>query len=1004
MRSQPRLADSGVQFGILGALLIEADGHEVELGSSKQRLLMGALLIDSGEVVSTGRLAEILWGDDLPENAGRAIRTYVSRLRRALFEAGGAEARAMLATRPTGYALTVHPDRVDARRFEGLVQAARIATSPEVVADLVFDALALWRGEAFAEFDHDRATTESERLGELRRVAIELRADALLRLGRFQDVVAELEVAVVHSPLRERLHAQLMVALYRCSRQTEALAVYRNLRRELVSEFGVEPSAALRRIENAILQQVDDLPWPAPPIDAVTKAEAEIPRRSGTVAPSWPVELTSFVGRTADLSAVVTAMRAKRVVVLTGIGGVGKTRLALRAARELAPDYVDGVVVCDLVSAEHPDAVVDVVATMLEILPGSGGGSQNGVVEALHGQRMLLVLDNCEHVVAAVSDLVERVCRRCPHVGVLATSRRALHVSGQQVWPVAPFAVGEEYDDAAVELFRDRAVSADPAFEMTDPDRGLVLEICRRLDGLALAIELAAAQMRSMNLADIAARLDDRLDLFAKETILGSARHRSLRAVLEWSYGLLSDESRMLVDRLATFVGGFGLDDAVAVGAGDGVSPRTLPNRLIELVDHSLVEVDHSDRHARYRLLESVRALGEEHLDELDELHRWRRRHAEHFTALAEAAAHGLRGPDEARWVRTIDAEFANFRAAHSWACADGQSDLALRLPAALYDYAYYRLHDEVHAWALRAVELPDIEHHAHFPAAAVAAAVGRMQRGDLERARHDVEQVLTMAADEQVRLRAVQLLAEIALYEGRLEAADRHGRELVELARAVGDADYDEALGYLYRVHAAAYGARRDDARALLRRGQLGVDRTGAPALRAGYLYLEGEIQLDHDPGVARAALRRAIDIADATRNRFIGGIARVSIAALEARHGAPVDALAAFHDVVDHWRRCGDWVHMWTTLRNLVALFERVGASESAVVLLGALRTATTGAEAFGADATRLEHTDAVLRAVLGGAEFAALEASGRAMSDAQAVTFALDEVDRVLTEIGS
>ncbi len=286
-------------------------------------------------------------------------------------------------------------------------------------------------------------------------------------------------------------------------------------------------------------------------------------------------------------------------------------------------------------------------------------------------------------------------------------ARDQSHSTGEQTWAVRPLQVGDGLEGTAVALFRDRATAADPSFVWSDTDRQAVGEICQRLDGLPLAVELAAARVRSMNPADIAARLDHRFDLLTGAPRIVAERHRSLQAVVDWSYAHLAEETRRLFDRLAVFAGGFGMDAVEQVCGGDGLRAREVAGRLAELVDHSLVAVDHSGSHARYHLLETLRAYGTARLEERGELPAWRRRHAEHFTAVAEDAAAGLQGPEEPRWVRTVDTEFANLRAAQAWAHANGQVDLALRLPAGLRIYAYYRLHDEVYDWALRALDMP---------------------------------------------------------------------------------------------------------------------------------------------------------------------------------------------------------------------------------------------------------------------------------------------------------
>lgn len=529
-------------------------------------------------------------------------------------------------------------------------------------------------------------------------------------------------------------------------------------------------------------------------------------------------------------------------------------------------------------------------------------------------------------------------------------------------------------------------------------ERDAVLEVCRRLDGLPLAIELAAARTRSMAPADIVERLDHRFDLLTTSSSTASPRHRSLSATVDWSYELLPVATRRLFDRLAVFAGGFSLAAAARVCAGDGVPREAVAALVGDLVDHSLVTVDRSGEHARYRLLETLRAYGEAHLRQRRELPSWRRRHAEYCLFLAAQAADGLHEADEAQWVHLVDTELGELRAAHDRACAAEQLGVALRLPALLCDYAYYRLRDEVYGWAERAVELPGASDHPAHPAGLLTAAVGRMQRGELDRALEAAAQVLAATSEERLVLRATQLLAEVALYQGRLDDADRCGEELVERAGPAAD-PYFAALGHLYRVHAAAYRGRPAEARAHLDAGWLVVARAGTPSLRAGFSYLEGEARLDAAPQVALAAFHQAIEAARPVRNRFLSGVARVAVASLLARHGRPAEALTAFREIIDHWRTCGDWVHLWTTLRNLLVLFERAGADRAAAIIHGAVQTASTGAQAFGADAERMQSAATALRQTLGDEEFAAADTRGRCMSDEQVVAFALGEIDRLL-----
>ncbi|MGY2082475.1 AfsR/SARP family transcriptional regulator [Blastococcus sp. SYSU DS0539] len=999
MDAQPHPGGPALRFGILGPLRVDVGGAEVPIGSPKQRVALSALLVEPGAVVSSERLAEILWGDDQPDDPAGAIHTHVSRLRAVLERRAGAQVHDVLVTRPGGYQLVAPADHIDAGRFERLVEEARAASAPQARVEFTGRALRLWRGPPLPECDHAEALAAAARLEELRAAGLELRIDALLRLGRHHQAVAELEVPVARSPLRERVRGQQIVALYRSARQADALAAYRDLRDTLVDELGVEPSAALRELERAVLRQAEPLPWPAPPVEegAAAGPPADVRRAPGHTTAGFPEELTSFVGRQSELQGVAAAVGPNRLVVLTGPGGVGKSRLAGRVARELAEGYADGVVWCDLVSVVDPTAVPDAVATALGVLP-SERGSTGTLLELLHGRRLLLVLDNCEHVLRGASDLVHRIVAWCPGVDVLGTSRQPLDVPGQQVWPVAPLEVVDG-DGSAVELFFDRA-TAGAGVAWTDADREAAGEVCRRLDGLPLAIELAAARTRAMTPGDVLDGLDHRFDLLTGDSVTTPPRHRSLQAALAWSYELLPVPTRQLFDRLAVFAGGFSLDAAARVCTGDDVPAGAVAGRLAELVDHSLVTVDRSGRHARYRLLESLRDYGEAHLGERGELPGRRRRHAEHCMALAARAAEGLRGPDEADWVHLIDVEFADLRAAQARAWASGQVDVALGIPGLLADYAYYRLRDEVYGWAQRALELPGASDHPGRPAALLTAAIGRMQRGELDRALDDGLQVLAATADERLILRVTQLFAEIALYQGRLDDAERRGRELLDRARSAAD-PYAEALGSLYRVHAAAYGGRPDDARAHLDVGWRAVGRAGSLSLRAAFSYLEGEIRLDAAPEVALAALHQAIDTTRAVGNRFLAGVARVAVASLQARHGEPREALRAFREIIDHWRACGDWVHLWTTLHNLLVLFERVGADQAAAVLHGAVATAATGAPPFGTDAERLETAAAALRRSLGSDAFAAADTRGRCMSDEAAVAFAREEIERLLAE---
>lgn len=986
-----------ITFGLLGPLRVTVAGADAPVASARQRTLLAALLVAGGSVVSADRLVDAVWGPAPPKDPDQALQTQVSRLRAVLERAGGAQARALLATRPPGYALLAATDQVDARRFERLSDQATAGGSPAQVVELADRALALWRGPPLEEFEHHFARVEAARLDELRLGLLETRAEALLALGRAGQVVADLEPLVAAHPLREQLHGWLMLGLYRCGRQAAALQVYRRLRDRLVDELGVEPSPGLRRLEQDILQQHDGITGPAP------RAAAPDTAATGATVVALPVEVTSFVGRAGEVGRVRAALHGARLVTLTGPGGVGKTRLALRVAHEAAAGFEDGARLCDLAAVEDAGAVPAVVAATLGMRPRGEVEVEDALVDHLRGLELLLLLDNCEHVLPGACRLVERIVRTCPDVRVLTTSRQPLGVPGEQVWPVAPLPTTAE-DGAhasAVELFVDRATAADPGWTLDD-DVESVAEICRTLDGLPLAIELAAARVRSMAPADIAARLDRRFELLTSDAPTAAPRHRSLQAVVEVSYGLLSPGAQRLFDRLGVFVGGFTLDAAEQACAGDRLAAGEVAVRLGELVEHSLVLVERRGSHARYRLLETLRAYAEARLVERDELSTWKRRHAMHYLALSEGVAAGVVGPEEGKWVAACDAEFANLRAAHRWAVGAAEISVALRLPAALHVYAYYRLRDEVFRWADEACALPDAPRDVSYALALATVAAGCVQRGELDRAAECTDEALLAATPGVVlaRLRVLEVRCNVALYRGLLDDVDRLAQQMVAAARA-HDSPFEEAIGHLQAVFGATYAGRTGYAIDRFEQGRRVVRATANPTLRAGYGVLEGEVWLAIDPERAQAALAEAVEVARSVGNGFVEGVARVAMASLQSRRGQAAAALMTFADTVLHWRRHGDWVHQWTTLRNLVVLLSRLGAHEPAAVLHAAITSADSGAAAFGSDAQRMAAAAAAAKESLGAAAYAGAVARGHAMDDHRTVAYALAVIERVRTQ---
>ena len=956
---------------MLGPVEVGDGGQAMTPTRAKERCLLALLLARGNQVISSERMAEALWpGQDHPEDAVRSVQTHLSRLRSAL---GPASER--LLTRPGGYLLRVDRDELDARRFERLLDQARglAAEEPDKLA-LLDQALALWRGPPYGEFrDEEFAVGDAVRLEELRLVAIEERTDALLALGHHEEVVGELEALCGQHPLRERLRAQLMVALHRSGRQPEALRAFEAYRRVLAEELGLDPSPELRDLEARVLRHDPAL----------------APRRASPAlaTPAQPVvpPVTSFVGREAEVTEVVRRLGAARLLTLTGPGGVGKTRLALQVAAAVAELFPDGVVLCELAAVAHTDVVAPAVATALGIQPRPDRSVAAGVADVLRTRRMLLVVDNCEHVVDAAASFVSTLVGSCPLVTVLATSREPLAVEGEQVWPLAPL-----HPEAAVELFCDRARAVRPGLDCDGQARAHVVEICRRLDGLPLAIELAAAQAVGMNPGDLVDRLDDRFRLLDRGPRSAPDRHRSLRAVVDWSYGRLGRSHRFLFDRLSVFAGTFTLGAAEEVCSGEGVDRAEIPELLADLVRVSLVTLTGSTDRARYRLLETLRSYGRERLEREGAARHWQERHAAYHVELAYRADEGLRGPEEGRWMQRLDAEIDELRAAHRWTVGHGDAERALALSAALHGYAYRSFRPELFAWAERAARLPGAAGHRLVSVALGSAATGAWGRGQLAAARRLAEEAVRAADGAPEGHLGFQGLAAVALFRGELADAWTHYRRAAELADACGDR-YLAIGNSITAILALAYGGRTAEAIEQAEAALAAARALDCPSAAAWGLYTLGEVLLDHDPPRALALLDESRELAAGVGSTFLAGVAGTSATTLRARHDDPEKALLRFPDLIDLWERAGNWTQQWTMLRSLVTTLARLGRDEPAAVLYGALKASQTAAPLFGADTARLAEAVERIEERAGRRQLAAWVERGRRLCDDEVLAFA-------------
>ncbi|WP_433309795.1 BTAD domain-containing putative transcriptional regulator [Micromonospora sp. CA-269861] len=694
-----------MRFGMLGPLEVwTAGGKPVRIPELKVRALLADLLVHDGRPVAAHRLIDDLWGDRLPANPASVLRSKMSQLRRALDDAEPG-ARDLVTHSPAGYALTVGDDAVDVGLFTELVGRARRAVHPRDRMALLTDALALWRGPALADFPDEAFVRPAVmRWSEARLIAQEEWAETALDLGRHADVLADLGDLVERHPLRERFRAARMRALYRCGRQAEALDEFRVFGESMRDELGLDPGPELVALHRALLRQDPALTGPA-----TTPAPIE-PERGNLPAP-----LTGLIGRDAAVADAARLLDAGRLVTLTGPGGVGKTRLAVAVAARIAPGLPAGVWMVEFTTVPRPagggrapSAVIDAVAGTLGLRDDGRSGSACGVdrlVAALRGRRLLLVLDNCEHVVEDVAELGRELLDACPDLRILATSRESLGVPGEVLVLVPPLAppeagtatVAELRRSSAAELFLARATASEPGFAPDDENAAAVATVCRRLDGIPLALELAATRVRTMGITELAARLDDRFRLLAAHRRGGPAHHATLRTMIDWSWDLIGADERALLRRLSVFTDGCALSSAEEVcadlPAAGGVSRADVAYLLGRLVDCSLVTLVENADGVRYRMLESVGAYCAERLRESGEDEAVRLRHGTCHAGLAEEADQNLRGPVQRRWLRRLDAEQANLRAALAAAIQRGDAVLALRLACACAWYWVLRGH-----------------------------------------------------------------------------------------------------------------------------------------------------------------------------------------------------------------------------------------------------------------------------------------------------------------------
>lgn len=929
-------------FGVLGALEVRHDGVPAPLPGGNRRALLAALLVRANRPVPADVLIEAGWGDSLPADPRAALHTALSRLRAVLGED-------VLRSEPGGYVLGT--EDLDAARFETLCAEA-VEVPPARAAALLDEALGLWRGPAYAEFaDREFAGAEAVRLDELRSSTVEDRAALSLASGRPAEAIPALESLLTEHPLRERACALLMTALYRAGRPADALARYRDHRALLADELGLDPSPALQDLEVRILGH--DLP----------AATSPVPGHRSPAA--WPVAGTAFVGRDDEAARLVDAVERHHLVTITGTGGVGKTRLLAEALPALGDRLGLPATVVEL--AAVPAGRVDTAVAAAVGVTARADTAHDALLEYLGVVATLLVLDNCEHVLDECHTFAAAVRRRCPGVRIVATSRHRLGPGHEQVFPLDPLPAPDPRTapertelTAASRLFADRARRVRPAFALTPDAATTVAQICHRLDGLPLALELAATRAATLGLAPVQERLGSGLDLLDAG---GGGRHGSLRAVIEWSYDLLGPEQRRLLAALSVFTGAFDLDAAEQVA--DRTGTEAVADRLARLVEASLVSTHDVTGHARYRLLEVVRAFAHERLRAAGEEHEARVRHLRWVHRLAAAAADAATGPGGAAALTRLERNRANLTAALQWALRSDGAELAGRVTGSLALCLHWCPDADLYDLMRDVAAAPAVRQSGHAATAIGAAAFAAVEQGDLDVGEDLADQALRHAHDPVDRYLPMLAHGIATLYSGRMDRSRAWWDAIlaIEDLPAAYRADTHATLALL-----AGYRGDLPAAREHATRARTGAEVPGADNTRAFATYATGETLLLTDTAAAVPVLREAAALANRSGAAQVSAVARIALLSALVRLDRHAEALDLATPLLHDELRTGSWPQIWTTIRILAELLVALDRAETAALLLAGTRAAPAAPALKGHDLARYRALDTRIARRLG------------------------------------
>lgn len=971
-----------VGFAVLGTLEATLDGVPVALPVGRRRAVLAALLLHRGHPISVDALIDAAWGESVPVDPLAALYTVVSRVR-ALVGEGALE------TAPGGYLLAVPRGRLDAERFEELRHRAATAEAGQA-SRLLDEALALWRGDAYQEFnDRDFARAEALRLDALRLDTIEDRAAIDLELGFPDAASARLGHLVGEHPFRERAWGLLMTALYRGGRTPEALDAYVAYRTSLAAELGLDPSPYLASLHARILGNTG------------TVATGNAGR---AIRWAMPGQTTSFTGRVEETARLVGLVGAHHLVSVVGPGGVGKTRLVMEALAALGRRTGLAPVVVELASAVPPNPgpeaageqedvagshrSADVVAAVCEALgmephPSRGLAS---IAEALRAAPGLLVLDNCEHVREQVKAVADALARACPDSVLLLTSRARVGASHEQVLELAPLAVpadgaghGEIVTADAVRLFLARADAVQPDLRTEDSTGALLAELVRRLDGLPLAIELAARRAAALGLRELVERLEGGLDLVSAT---GDGRQDSLRRVLDVSWELLRPSGRELLEWLSVFRGEFDLAAAEALRPGPSV---TADLDLAELVESSMLTVIRDGSGTRYRLLETVRTYAAEKLSAAHGRDAAGAAHAQWAAALVGMHADAAAGAGGLGSYAKLERARGEFAAAVRFALDTGRCELAAAITGQLALVPHWRPGPRLWQLCAEVAREPGLRGSTAEPLALAAAAMAAAEQGAQAEARQMATRALELAATTPQKYLAGLTLGIAALYAGELSQAASHFAASQEIP-GLSEGNRVELHASLALVH--CYAGERPAAETSAAAARTAAEGAVPAAVRAFATYASGEALAARDPAAAIAVFREAALKADQIGAQQVGLVARIAWLSALSRSGEYRRALAMAKPLLEGQLKAGNWPQLWTTLRTLAGAYAATGRPALAEFLLAAGDAAPSAPALTGPDALRYLELRQGLRERLGDARAARLAALARSLPRSQVV----------------